>query len=149
MTSAGQSNGALVVVVVHPDLLGTYGDGGNGLVLAQRAAWRGIDIELIAAHSDEPLPTGDLYCLGGGEDTPQVRAAESLRADGALERAHAGGAVVFGVCAGYQLLGKWWLSRAPMLPPRQTAPPSGRSPGSRTTVESRASAPGRPPWPTW
>jgi hypothetical protein len=34
-----------------------------------------------------------------------VRSAESLRSDGVLERAHRDGAVVFGVCAGYQLLG--------------------------------------------
>ena len=40
----------LTVVVVFPDLLGTYGDGGNGLVLARRAAWRGIDVELVEAH---------------------------------------------------------------------------------------------------
>ncbi|HXW38386.1 MAG TPA: hypothetical protein VEJ44_01730 [Acidimicrobiales bacterium] len=96
----------LVVVVVHPDLLGTYGDGGNGVVLARRAAWRAIDAELVAAHSDEPLPAGDLYCLGGGEDAPQVRSAEALRAGRVLEQAHARGAVVFGVCAGYQLLGR-------------------------------------------
>ncbi len=105
MTVGHRSGAALVVVVVHPDLLGTYGDGGNGLVLARRAAWRDIDVELVQAHSDEPLPTGDLYCLGGGEDAPQVRAAESLRSDSVLEQAHAAGAVVFGVCAGYQLLG--------------------------------------------
>jgi lipid II isoglutaminyl synthase (glutamine-hydrolysing) len=103
MTTARSS--PLVVVVVHPDLLGTYGDGGNGFVLARRAAWRGIDVELFLARSDEVLPSGDLYCLGGGEDAPQVRSAESLRSDGVLERAHAAGAVVFGVCAGYQLLG--------------------------------------------
>ncbi|MGA2037157.1 MAG: MurT ligase domain-containing protein, partial [Acidimicrobiales bacterium] len=59
---------ALRVVVVHPDLLGTYGDGGNGRVLADRAAWRGIGVELVMALSDVALPAGaDLYCLGGGE----------------------------------------------------------------------------------
>ena len=48
----------LVVAVVYPDLLGTYGDGGNGIVLARRAAWRGIDVELVQATSDRPLPAG-------------------------------------------------------------------------------------------
>ena len=71
----------LTVAVVYPDLLGTYGDGGNGVVLARRAAWRGIDTELLQADSGRPLPTADLYCIGGGEDGPQVRAAESLLAD--------------------------------------------------------------------
>jgi CobQ-like glutamine amidotransferase family enzyme len=100
------SDSSLRVVVVYPDLLGTYGDGGNGLVLARRAVWRGIDAELIEAPSDEPLPTADLYCLGGGEDGPQVLTAERLRADGTLARATGQGATVLAVCAGYQIVGR-------------------------------------------
>jgi lipid II isoglutaminyl synthase (glutamine-hydrolysing) len=100
----------LRVVVVYPDLLGTYGDGGNGLVLAQRARWRGLDAELVEAGSDGALPDGDVYCLGGGEDGPQHRAAETLRADGTLLRAAAGGAVVLAVCAGYQIAGRTYPS---------------------------------------
>jgi CobQ-like glutamine amidotransferase family enzyme/UDP-N-acetylmuramyl tripeptide synthase len=97
---------ALRVVVVHPDLLGTYGDGGNGRVLAGRAVWRDIPVELVHALSDAPLPVGaDVYLLGGGEDGPQVQSAELLR-HGALGRAVDGGAVVFAVCAGYQVIGR-------------------------------------------
>ena len=72
----------LAVAVVFPDLLGTYGDGGNGVILARRAAWRGIDVDLVQALSDRPLPTADLYTLGGGEDGPQVRAATTLAGGG-------------------------------------------------------------------
>jgi CobQ-like glutamine amidotransferase family enzyme len=96
---------ALSIAVVYPDLLGTYGDGGNGLVLARRAAWRGIDTDLIQAYSGRPVPTADIYCIGGGEDGPEVRAAAALIADATLLRAADRGAVVLGVCAGYQLLG--------------------------------------------
>jgi hypothetical protein len=93
------------VVVIYPDLLGTYGDSGNGRILAARAGWRGIDVELVLARSDAPLPRGaDLYCIGGGEDGPQIQAAERL-ADGALAAAVDGGAAVLAVCAGYQILG--------------------------------------------
>jgi CobQ-like glutamine amidotransferase family enzyme len=95
----------LRVVVVYPDLLGTYGDGGNGLVLARRAEWRGIEAELIQAPSDAPLPRGDLYCLGGGEDGPQSQAADALRRDGTLAGAVEDGAVVLAVCAGFQIVG--------------------------------------------
>ena len=105
MTSPDR-NAALTIAVVYPDLLGTYGDGGNGLVLARRAAWRGIDVELLQADSGRPLPAADLYCMGGGEDGPQVRAATALRDDGMLVAAVDRGAVVLGVCAGYQLLGR-------------------------------------------
>jgi CobQ-like glutamine amidotransferase family enzyme len=103
--TAGAGRSALAVAVVYPDLLGTYGDGGNGTILARRAAWRGIEVDLIQADSGRPLPTADLYTVGGGEDGPQVRAAASLIADGTLARAVGRGAVVLGVCAGFQLLG--------------------------------------------
>ena len=98
-------NRALRICVVYPDLLGTYGDGGNGVILARRAQWRGDEVDLVQAPSDAPLPEADLYCLGGGEDGPQVRAARSLIDDGTLARRVAGGAVVLAVCAGYQIVG--------------------------------------------
>ena len=96
----------LRIAVVYPDLLGTYGDGGNGLILARRAQWRGVEVDLVQATSDAPLPEADIYCLGGGEDGPQVRAARSLIEDGTLGRRVAEGAAVLAVCAGYQIVGK-------------------------------------------
>jgi lipid II isoglutaminyl synthase (glutamine-hydrolysing) len=96
----------LRVAVLFPDLLGTYGDGGNGLVLARRAQWRGVDAELLQAVSDAPVPEADIYCLGGGEDGPQVRAARALADDGVLARRVAAGAVVLAVCAGFQVIGR-------------------------------------------
>jgi lipid II isoglutaminyl synthase (glutamine-hydrolysing) len=96
----------LRIAVVYPDLLGTYGDGGNGLVLARRAEWRGFEATLLQAASDSPLPEADIYCLGGGEDGPQVRAARTLVDDGTLARRVAAGAVVLAVCAGFQVVGR-------------------------------------------
>lgn len=96
---------SLSVAVVLPDLLGTYGDGGNGVVLARRAAWRGMAVDLLEVPSGVPMPTADLYCLGGGEDGPGVRAAAVLR-EGTLSRAHERGAVVLAVCAGFQVAGR-------------------------------------------
>jgi lipid II isoglutaminyl synthase (glutamine-hydrolysing) len=97
---------ALRLVWVYPDLLSTYGDRGNLIVLERRSRLRGIDVEPVFVNSDEPVPRdGDIYLLGGGEDLPQVLAARRLRADGGLADAAGRGAVVFAVCAGYQLLG--------------------------------------------
>lgn len=96
----------LRVAVVFPDLLGTYGDGGNGLILTRRAQWRGHEAELLQAPSDRPLPEADIYCLGGGEDGPQVRAAQALIQDGTLARRAGEGAVVLAVCAGFQVVGR-------------------------------------------
>jgi CobQ-like glutamine amidotransferase family enzyme len=97
----------LRLVWVYPDLLSTYGDRGNLLVLMRRAQLREIAVEAVEVNSDEPVPEdGDIYLLGGGEDLPQILAATRLRADGGLARAADAGAVVFAVCAGYQLIGR-------------------------------------------
>jgi hypothetical protein len=97
---------AVRLVWVYPDLLSTYGDRGNLLVLERRARLRGIAVEPVMVNSDQAVPRdGDIYLLGGGEDLPQVLAARRLRADGGLVAAADRGAVVFAVCAGYQLLG--------------------------------------------
>lgn len=97
---------SLRIVTVYPDLLGTYGDRGNGIVLARRAARRDIGVELAEVRSDERMPRADLYCLGGGEDAPQLLATRRLRSDGMLLDAVAGGATVLAVCAGLQVLGR-------------------------------------------
>jgi CobQ-like glutamine amidotransferase family enzyme len=100
---------AVRIALVFPSLLGTYGDGGNASVLAQRLRWRGIDAEVLAIGVDDALPSqADLYVLGGGEDTAQTLAVSRL-ADGSLARAANAGASVFAVCAGFQILGETFL----------------------------------------
>jgi CobQ-like glutamine amidotransferase family enzyme len=95
------------VVLVYQSLLGIYGDRGNATVLARRLAWRGYDAVLTVVEPGQPLPdTGQVYLLGGGEDAAQVTAVRALRADGGLHRAVDRGAVVFAVCAGYQIVGR-------------------------------------------
>ena len=97
---------ALRLVWVYPDLLSTYGDRGNLLVLERRARLRGLDVEAVMVNADQRVPQhADIYLMGGGEDLPQILAARRLRADGGLAAAAQGGAVIFAVCAGYQLLG--------------------------------------------
>lgn len=97
----------LTLVSVYPDLLGTYGDSGNVVVLQRRLAWRGIPVTVVTTSARDPLPTsGDLYVLGGSEDDHQSLALERLRASAGLSTALDAGAHVFGVCAGLQLLGE-------------------------------------------
>jgi CobQ-like glutamine amidotransferase family enzyme len=105
-SSGAASESRLCIVWVYPDLLSTYGDRGNLLILASRAARRGIPVEAVEIRSDQSVPEfADIYLMGGGEDGPQALAAQRLLADGGLHRAADRGAVVFAVCAGYQLLG--------------------------------------------
>jgi lipid II isoglutaminyl synthase (glutamine-hydrolysing) len=100
---------AVRLVWVFPDLLSTYGDRGNLLVLARRARLRGLSVEIAEVNSDQRVPVdGDIYLLGGGEDLPQILAARRLAAGGprvGLAGAAGRGAVIFAVCAGYQIIG--------------------------------------------
>lgn len=92
--------------LVHPDVLGTYGDSGNAVVLRQRLRWRGLDATVVDIDYGRPVPSGlDIYLLGGGEDEAQALAASYLHEHQGIQRAARRGAVVFGVCAGLQILG--------------------------------------------
>src|SRR5438128_2712040 len=86
-----------------------YADRGNLLVLERRCAWRGIGFELSSCGLGEHFDAGahDLFYLGGGQDRDQRLCAEDLieTKSAALHAAAARGAVVLGVCGGFQLLG--------------------------------------------
>jgi CobQ-like glutamine amidotransferase family enzyme len=99
----------LRVCALYPDLMNIYADRGNLLMLRRRCEWRGIGFELKGAGVGEPLDPdwADLYYIGGGQDRDQLLCALDLyeHKQDALAAAAADGAVVLGVCGGYQLLG--------------------------------------------
>ncbi len=100
---------AVRIAILFPDILGTYGDNGNAVVLERRLRWRGIAARIDRIGVGDPVPTGcDVYVIGGGEDQAQALAAARLRADRGLARAVDRGAVVLAVCAGLQVLGRWF-----------------------------------------
>ncbi len=94
------------IVLVYQSLLGIYGDRGNALVLRKRLQWRGVDAVLTEVEPGDRIPPdAALYLLGGGEDAAQVSAVKYIREDGNLFRGIDAGAVLFAVCAGYQIVG--------------------------------------------
>lgn len=96
----------LQIGLILPDVLGTYGDDGNALVLRQRARMRGIDADIHKVRLGEAVPDSlDVYCIGGGEDTAQILAAEHLTQDKGLSRAAAVGRPILAICAGFQIMG--------------------------------------------
>ncbi|MGZ4132158.1 MAG: type 1 glutamine amidotransferase [Actinomycetota bacterium] len=103
---------SITVVHLYPDLLMSYGDRGNVLVLQRRAAWRGIEARVVLVPAGEPLPEPtDLVVIGGGSDRVQRLIGDDLvgRRPELAERV-ADGTAVLGVCAGYQLLGRSYAS---------------------------------------
>jgi lipid II isoglutaminyl synthase (glutamine-hydrolysing) len=109
MTARGTT---LAIAVLLPDVLGTYSDAGNAVVLAERARRRQIPAHVQhVGITDVPPRTADIYLLGGGEDTAQLTAAQRLHTHRLRdELAHR--RVVLAVCAGFQLLGTTMTDRA-------------------------------------
>jgi CobQ-like glutamine amidotransferase family enzyme len=99
--------------LVLPDVMGTYGDGGNAVVLRQRLVSRGIAAEIIEITLSDPVPESlDLYTLGGAEDYAQRLATRHLVKHPGLQRAADRGAPVLAICAAIQVLGHWYETSA-------------------------------------
>ena len=114
------ASAVLRVCALYPDLMNIYADRGNLLLLERRCAWRGLGFELSGAGLGEPVDPDahDLFYLGGGQDRDQALCARDLATvkRDALHAAAQRGAVLFGVCGGYQLLGHGYALGAERLP---------------------------------
>jgi len=107
------SESTLRIGLVLPDVMGTYGDGGNALILRQRAQMRGIDAEIVHITLDDEVPDSlDVYTLGGAEDYAQRLATRHLTRYPGLQRAAAAGRPVLAICAAIQVLGHWYETSA-------------------------------------
>ena len=101
------------IVRIHNELLGTYGDQGNAEVLAFRGKFHGITGNIIDVGYNDPLPTnGDIYLLGGAEDSAQLLSLEAMQRDReVLDLVIERGAVILAVCAGFQIIGNsFWAN---------------------------------------
>jgi CobQ-like glutamine amidotransferase family enzyme len=101
----------LVIAHLYPDMLRTYGDRGNVITLQRRAEWRGFTVEVVPVSRGEPAPpNARLLMIGGGTDRVQEAVGPDLLGRGPeLREAAAGGAIVLGVCGGYQFLGRAYV----------------------------------------
>ncbi|MFP5363430.1 MAG: type 1 glutamine amidotransferase [Thermoleophilia bacterium] len=109
MAERGARSPILRVCSLYPELMNIYADRGNLLVLERRCAWRGLGFEITRAGLGEDVDPDahDLFYLGGGQDRDQRLCALDLvqTKREALHAAADRGALVLGVCGGYQLLG--------------------------------------------
>jgi hypothetical protein len=108
MTPARASTG-LRVCALYPTLLNIYADRGNLMVLRDRCAWRGIAFSCAGAGIGEPIDPDayNLYYIGGGQDRDQQLCSEDLVTTkrAALTESADRGALIVGICGGYQMLG--------------------------------------------
>ena len=104
---------AVRIGLVLPDVMGTYGDSGNSVVLRERLRLREIAAEIVEITLDDPVPAElDLYTLGGAEDYAQRLATKHLIRYPGLQQAVSRGAPVLAICAAIQVLGHWYETSA-------------------------------------
>lgn len=103
----------LRIAWLYPDLMSTYGDRGNVIVLEKRCLWRGIDTEIIPITletSSHNLTSCDLLFMGGAQDRQQKLAANDFlnhKAPVVRQMIEKGLPALF-VCAAYQFMGHYY-----------------------------------------
>lgn len=99
----------LTIHHLYADMMNLYGDRGNVISIKKRAEWRGIGVDVVDVGLGESIhPTGrDIFLFGGGQDREQTLLAEDLAGEKGrdLKALSGEGAVILGVCGGYQLMG--------------------------------------------
>jgi CobQ-like glutamine amidotransferase family enzyme len=103
----------LIIGWLYPQLMNTYGDRGNIIVLTKRAQWRDIDTEvkyLNEGYAMKDLQSCDLLFMGGAQDTQQKIVAQDLKKDKvkALSEMIHGDIPGLYICGAYQFLGNYY-----------------------------------------
>ena len=103
----------IVIGWLYPDLMSTYGDRGNIIVLSKRCQWRGIAVKVVPITletQNSELRTCDLIFMGGAQDRQQKLAGEDFvnkKGPVVKEMVEKGIPALF-VCAAYQFVGHYY-----------------------------------------
>lgn len=103
----------LTIGWLYPDLMSTYGDRGNIIILQKRCLWRNIDCEIKTITLETPvaeLKSCDLLSMGGAQDRQQKIASDDLRENKGpvLKEMIENGIPGLFVCAAYQFMGNYY-----------------------------------------
>jgi CobQ-like glutamine amidotransferase family enzyme len=103
---------SLIIGWLYPELMSTYGDRGNILVLQKRCEWRDISLTVMPITKETTftqLRTIDILFGGGAQDLEQEIVMEDLRDKGPIIRGLIeGGKPALFVCGSPQLMGKYY-----------------------------------------
>jgi len=98
---------------LYGNLMNTYGDNGNLLMLQHRAKKLGYEVEttLISLEEDFNPDDFDIVMFGGGQDYEQTVVAKDLqnKKDVLIQYIEDNGVVV-AICGGFQLLGRYYVN---------------------------------------
>ena len=98
---------------LYGNLMNTYGDNGNLLMLQHRAKKLGYEVEttLISLEEDFNPEDFDIVMFGGGQDYEQTVVAKDLQnKKEALIQYIEDNGVVVAICGGFQLLGRYYVN---------------------------------------
>ena len=98
---------------LYGNLMNTYGDNGNLLMLQHRAKKLGYEVEttLISLEEDFNAEDFDIVMFGGGQDFEQTVVAKDLQnKKEALIQYIEDNGVVVEICGGFQLLGRYYVN---------------------------------------
>lgn len=105
-------NYTLKIGWLYPELMSTYGDRGNIIVLQKRCKWRGIQVEvkkLEVGYSPSYLKKCDLLFMGGSQDKEQKIVSDDLKKKrNILYDMIEGGVPGLYICGAYQFLGNYY-----------------------------------------
>lgn len=105
----------LNVCHLYGDLLNTYGDNGNLLMLKHRAKKRGVQFNIEIVSLNDPFDANkyDLVFFGGGQDFEQRIVSKDIQAKKeAITEYIENDGVTVGICGGFQLLGHYYVDAA-------------------------------------
>lgn len=105
-------NYKLTVGWLYPELMSTYGDRGNIIVLQKRCELRGIKVEVLRLNlhfNPNQLTQCDLLFMGGAQDRQQqIVAKDLIKKKSALKEMAEDGIPGLYICGAYQFLGKYY-----------------------------------------
>lgn len=98
---------------LYPDLMSTYGDRGNVIVLQKRCEWRGIQADIVPVTLETKigeLESCNLIFMGGAQDRQQKLAGEDFlkRKGPVVKKMVEAGVPSLFVCAAYQFVGHFY-----------------------------------------